>query len=728
MAVTQKNRKIQVFTSLGEDTLLFYQMHGREGLSEPFEYSVELVSEDRAIDPEKLLGEPLTIRLQLEDGNWRYFHGFVSRFGQWGDLNGLSRYHATVRPWLWFLTRTSNCRIFQNQSVPEIIKQVFQDRGFSDFEERLVGSYVPREYCVQYRETDFNFVSRLMEEEGIYYYFSHGKDKHQLVLADSNNAHDPFPGYDDIPYHVETGPMDRTRKDHIHDWIFAREVQPGAYELTDYDFKKPKANLLVKSILKNSHPHAEYERFDYPGRYTETSAGDNLVRQRIEEHHARFERGEGKCNARGLAAGYRFKLQEFPRQDQNREYLVVSANYHLLLDEYSSRSAASEEKLFDCSFTVQDNKRPYRAPHSTPKPYVRGAQTAVVVGPAGEEIYTDKYGRVKVQFHWDRYGNKDQDSSCWVRVSYPWAGKNWGMISIPRIGHEVVIEFLEGDPDQPLIIGSVYNADMMPPFELPANATQSGVRTRSSKGGSGANCNELRFEDKKGSEQVYLHAEKNQDIEVENDETHSVGHDRIKTIDHDETSHIKHDRTETVDNNETITVGVNRKETVGANETIDIGMNRTETVAQNETITIGLNRTRAVGINEAIAIGAAQEVVVGAARTVSVGLNQATTIGNSYSMDVGNDQSVQVGKNQSSSIGDNRSASVGKDDSLDVGKNLMINAGDSIIIKTGDASITMKKNGDITIKGKNITIRGSGKINAKADSNVVIKGSKIGEN
>ncbi|WP_020160577.1 type VI secretion system Vgr family protein [Methylobacter marinus] len=233
MAVTQKNRKIQVSTPLAEDTLLFYQMYGREGLSEPFEYRLELVSEDRAIDPQKILGEPINVRLQLDNGNWQYFNGYVSRFSQYGDLNGFAHYFTSDRPWLWFLTRTSNCRIFQNKSVPEIIKQVFQDHGFSDFKVKLNGNYTTREYCVQYCETDFNFVSRLMENEGIYYYFTHEKDKHYLVLADS-------------------GSTDRTRNDHIHAWSFTREVRPGAYELTDYDFKKPKADLRVKSILMES--------------------------------------------------------------------------------------------------------------------------------------------------------------------------------------------------------------------------------------------------------------------------------------------------------------------------------------------------------------------------------------------------------------------------------------------------------------------------------------------
>lgn len=720
MAITQENRRIQVFTPLPENTLLFHQMYGRESLNEPFEYNLELLSTDLAIDPRTILGESITIKIQVEDGSWRYFNGLVSRFGQAGNINAFARYRATLRPWLWFLTRASNCRIFQNQSATDIIKKVFRDQGFSDFEEKLSGNYPVREYCVQYRETDFNFVSRLMEEEGIGYYFSHTEHKHSLVLADAVGSHTTFPGYADIPYHDDTGSSDRARRDHVHDWGLTQEVQPSVYEITDYDFKKPNSKLLVKSHIKEGHAQEKFKFFDYPGRYTETGAGENLVRYRIEEQHARFERCEAKCNARGLTVGYLFSLTEYPLETQNRKYLVVSADYHLLLDEYVSGSSSGDENFFACSFIAQDSTTPYRPIRNTPKPLVHGAQTAVVTGPSGEEIYTDKYGRVKVQFHWDRYGTNNEESSCWIRVAHPWAGKNWGMVAIPRMGHEVVVEFLEGDPDQPLIVGSVYNADMMPPYDLPANATQTGIKSRSSKGGGTANFNEFRFEDKKGSEQVYLHAEKNQDIEVENDETHWVGHDRSKTIDHDETTHVKHDRTETVDNNETITIGVNRTETVGSNETISIGNNRTENVGANETITIALTRTRAVGINEAVAIGAAQEVVVGAARSVTVGANQDTNIGNSHSVSVGNDQS--------STIGDNRTTSVGKDDSLTIGKNLVINAGDSITITTGSASISMKKDGTINITGKDITIKGSGAINAKADKDVVIKGKNVLQN
>ncbi len=743
VAVSQKYRSIEVASPLGKDALLFHRMTGNERLGGLFEYELDLLSANPSLATDKILGQSLTLKLRLPDDSQRYFNGVVSRFGQYGSLGVYAYYRATVRPWLWFLTRTTNCRIFQEKTVPDIVKQIFRDKGFSDFEERLSGSYPTREYCVQYRETDFNFVSRLMEEEGIYYFFKHQDGKHTLVLADSATAHRPTAGYEQIPY-IDPGNAERRKRDHIYEWSFTQEVQPVNYVLTDYDFKKPSANLEVKSAVTRQHAHAEYECYDYPGEYREIGDGDNYVRCRIQELQAQFEQIDGQANARGLTTGALFTLIDHPRRDQKREYLVTSVAYQLQSDEYFTTSTGKPDDIYRCCFTAIASDHPYRSPRLTPKPIVQGPQTAVVTGKAGEEIWTDHYGRVKIQFHWDREGKKDENSSCWVRVSHPWAGKNWGMVAIPRMGQEVIVDFLEGDPDQPIITGRVYNAEQMPPYALPGNATQTGIQTRSSKGGSGANCNEIRFEDKKGAEQLYIHAEKNQDIGVENDETHWVGHDRKKNIDHDETTVVGHDRTETVGNNETISIGVNRTETVGSNESITVGANRTRNVGQNEVVTVALTRTHNVGVNEMINVGGAQEVTVGGlqavtvglTRAVTVGVSQNTTIGTSHSEDIGTshsesigtDQTTSVGKNRSLSVGDNRSTSVGKDDSLSVGKNLVITAGDSIVIKTGSASISMKKDGTITISGKDITIKGSGEIDVKANKDVVIKGKNVLQN
>ncbi len=705
MPVTQENRPIQITSPLGDDVLLFYRMHGVERLSELFEYELELLSTKDGIKANEILGKTVTIHIELENGGKRHFNGFVTRFGQFGHNGGYFCYRAVVRPWLWFLTRAANCRSFQNKTVPDIVKQVFRDQGFSGFHERLSGSYRSREYCVQYRESDFAFVSRLMEEEGIYYFFDHTNGKHDLILADSVSAHDHVPGYEKIPYHPEDSLNDSTRKEHIFEWEVSTEVQTGKYVLTDYDFKKPRSGLMAKSSVTRGHPHSSYEWFDYPGEYVEVGDGEHYVRQRIEELEAQYECCEGKANARGVSVGSLFTLEDHPLGSLNREYLIVFASYRLQLDDYlSSSDAAGVDKVFECSFRAMDRTIPYKPPRVTTRPAVRGPQTAVVVGPSGEEIYVDKYGRVKVQFRWDRYGTGDENSSCWVRVSHPWAGKQWGMISIPRIGQEVIVDFLEGDPDQPIITGRVYNADQMPPYDLPANMTQSGMKSRSSKGGGTSNFNEFRFEDKKGSEHIFLHAEKDQMIEVEHDESHWVGHDRSKKIDHDEKVKVGNDRTETVGNNESITIGKNRTENVGANETITIAKNRDESVGENETITIAKNRTEDVGENEQVNIGKDRQHAIG------------------------QNETIQIGKNQTLDVAEKRETSIGKDDMSQVGKKYYLDAGDEITLKTGDASINMKKDGTIQIKGKDITIVGSGKISIKASGDMVLKGSKIAQN
>jgi type VI secretion system secreted protein VgrG len=666
---------------------------------------------------------------------------------------------ATLKPWTWFMTRKADCRIFQDKTVPEILKEMFdQYEGVAkvDFE-KLSAEYRRWEYCVQYRESDFNFISRLMEHEGIYYYFEHADKAHTLMLHDNPGTLKPVAGAEELAFFAEE-PRARPGAEYVHHWRSSREIRSGVYAQTDYDFKRPGLPLLTTKshIVKPALPNAEI--FDFPGGYVETGDGEQYAGVRLQELQTAFETADGQTNARTLRTGHLFELVGHPREDQNIRYLVTDTSHGIEITGYEAGEEAGSDCV--CDFSVAPASSPFRPARLTPKPTVQGPQTAVVVGPAGDEIYVDKYGRVKVQFFWDRYGRGDENSSCWVRVSHPWAGKNWGMIAIPRIQQEVIVDFLEGDPDQPIIVGRVYNGDQMPPYDLPANMTQTGIKTRSTKQGTPANFNEIRFEDKKGGEQLFIHAEKNQDIEVENDETHWVGHDRSKTIDHDETTLVKHDRTETVGNNETITIGVNRTEKVGnnesiaigvnrtekvgANETIGIGANRTETVGANETITIGgnrtitvsksetatvaLQRTHTVGINETITVGAAQEITVGAAQAITVGASQTVNVGASQSVTVGGSMTESIGGDQSYTVGKGRATSVAKDDAVKVGKNLVVDAGDSVSIKTGSASITMKKDGTIVIKGKDITIEASGKINAKAGGNVTMKGQKILQN
>ncbi|HEY0710096.1 MAG TPA: type VI secretion system tip protein TssI/VgrG, partial [Polyangia bacterium] len=611
-----ENRPAKVTSPLGPEALELRRMTGHEELGRASFFELELVSNDGTIPLNKVLGKPMTVSLEVGEGTKRHFHGLVSRFSHAGNHGRYALYRATLRPWIWFLTRTANCRIFQKMTAPDVIKQVCKDHGFTDIEDALTGSYREWEYLVQYRETDFNFLCRLLEQEGIYFYFKHEESVHKLVLADGYSAHQPAPGYDEIPWFPPDAHAERER-DYIDTINVSQNVQTGAFVIDDYDFERPKADLLAKLAAPKEHDHAELEIFDYPGEYVQGSDGEAYVRARLEGIQAQYEQVQGRGNARGLAVGALFSLTQYPREDQNREYLVVAADYTIQNPEYESGGGSGV--TFGVSFTAIDSTVQYRTPATTPKPEVRGPQTAIVVGPKGEEIWTDKYGRVKVQFHWDREGKNNENSSCWVRVAQIWAGSKWGGIHIPRIGQEVIVDFLEGDPDRPIITGRVYNADQMPPYDLPGNATQSGIKSRSSKGGGPANFNEIRFEDKKGAEELYIHAEKTQTIVVEDSESHSVGSSRTKSIGTDETTTVGANRTETVKSNETITIVGNRKEDVGGNETIGITGNRSESVGGNENVSVTGNRVHSVSGNQAETITIASAESIGAAKALSIG-------------------------------------------------------------------------------------------------------------
>ena len=693
--------QFELVTPLGDGILLFHALDATEALSRVSEYEIECLSDGTDIDLDAILGQPVSLRVMLPTGGKRFFSGHVTRFAHTGTRGRFQTYQMSMRPWPWFLGRTADCRIFQEMTVPEIVKQIFGEFAFADFRTALSGTYRKREYCVQYRETDLDFVSRLLEEEGIYYFFEHKSGKCTLVLADAYAAHTSITDYEEIEF-VENRQGGFDERGFVSSWRFERQVVPGKAMLIDFDFIKPSTKLEASASVPRGHDQGKHEIFDYPGEFTEANDGNHYAQVRIDEQQARFELAQARTSARGLAVGYLFKLDGHARRDQNREYLITEAKLNLL-DE-GNESADGSGSRSECGFTALNSRQDFRPLRLTPRPRIRGPQTAMVVGPAGDEIHTDKYGRVKVQFHWDRYGKRDEHSSCWIRVSHPWAGKNWGFIAIPRIGQEVIVEFLEGDPDQPIITGRVYNAEQMPPYELPANMTQTGIKTRSTKGGGTGNFNEIRFEDKKGDEQLLIHAEKNQDISVENNETHTVGNDRNKRIEHDETVSVGNNRSESVGNNESITIG--------SNQTVTIGADRTESVGANENITVGSNRSESVGQNESVAVGAN--------RTMSVGGNET--------YDIGKDHALTIGANQQLDVGKARNTSIGTDDKLQIGKTLMIEAGDQITIKTGSASITLKKDGTIQLKGKDITVSGSGKIGIKASGNVVVKGSKIAEN
>lgn len=570
MSVTQANREIAVSSVLGADVLLFRRMSATEGLSTLSEYSVDLYSERTDLQADDMLATPMTVAVDLPKGGQRYFSGMVTQFVYTGRQGRFATYHAVLRPWLWFLTRNSDCRIFQEQSVPDIVKAVFAPYTIADVDASgLSGSYSPVAYCVQYRESDFDFVSRLLEQEGIYYFFKSTAGRHTLLLADSYGAHSPAPDYAQIRY-MPGEEQTMRESEVIYDWRMGSEVEPGAWALKDYDFEKPSADLLVKSSQVRKHAQSCHERYDYPGKYRDRKQGETYARNRIEARHTSYQRVQGATRVRGLFPGALFSLTEHPRSDQNIQMLVLAASYELSSDTYEPTRPDDPAPVLTCTFTAMSRQQDFRPPCHTLKPVVHGPQTAKVVGKRGEEIWTDQYGRIKVQFHWDREGNEDENSSCWIRVAQGWAGKRWGSLFLPRIGQEVIVSFLEGDPDRPLVTGSVYNAEVMPPYTLPEQATRSTIKSNSSKGGSG--YNELRFEDKKGAEQVFIHAEKNMDQRIKQDALDWVGGDRHSRVSKDLREHVGGDRHQQVVGDRNERTGGSVSQVSGGNMLLDGGM------------------------------------------------------------------------------------------------------------------------------------------------------------
>jgi type VI secretion system secreted protein VgrG len=573
--ITQAGRVAGIATPLGEDELVLQSLHGEEQLGRPFRYELELLSENSQINLADLVGQNVTVWLKLSKEDTRYFNGFVSRAYQTDAGGSMARYRATVVPWLWFLTRTSDCRIFQEMSVPDIIEDVFRGHGFTDFDNQLSEEYREWEYCVQYRETDFNFVSRLMEQEGIYYFFKHEDGKHTLVLADAISTHEAYPKYEEINYHTRS--QGRSSGQNIQDWTFEMNVQPGSCALCDYDFKNPKNELRAMSSVERDHAAAQFEIFDYPGEYTESADGEAYARIRIEELQTQYAVARANSDARGICTGGTFTLTDFPREDQNQEYLITSVNFQINSDVLRPGEQGESSPVFSCSFNAMDAGQPFRPSRITPRPTIAGPQVAVVVGPSGEEIHTDEYGRVKVQFPWDRQGMKDDNSSCWIRVSQNWAGKNWGAMIIPRITQEVIVEFLEGDPDRPIITGRVYNADNMPPYDLPANKTMSTLKSNSSSEGQG--FNEIRFEDKTDEEQIFIFAQKNQDVRVQNDSFEWIGNNRHLVVKKDQIEHVKNNRNEKV--------GADHKEEIGKDRNLKVKGKEAKAVDGSLSLTVG---------------------------------------------------------------------------------------------------------------------------------------------
>ena len=617
MATTQEGRLISIESPLGKDVLLLQGFSGREGISRLFSFHLDLLSEKESIDFKKIVGQNVTIQIALAGGATRYINGFVSRFAQSGSAQDTTHYQMEVVPWLWFLTRIADCRIFQDKTIPQIVEAVFKSRGFSDYKLSLTATYEQREYCVQYRETDFNFVSRLMEQYGIFYYFEHDNGKHTMVLGDSPSVHQPCPNQATV--HYIAGGAAKEIEDVVTAWQMEQELRTGKYTHTDYNFETPSTNLLSDSpTVVKVGPNDGFEIYDYPGEYLKQGDGKGLAKVRMEEEEAGHLVASGSSDCRAFISGYKFKLEDYHREDMNQSYVLTEIQ-HNASAAGSYAQGSGESVHYSNHFTCIPDSVPFRPPRITPKPFVQGPQTALVVGKQGEEIWVDKYGRVRLHFYWDRLGKKDDTDSCWIRVSQPWAGAGWGAMWIPRIGQEVIVDFLEGDPDRPLITGRVYNAEQIVPYTLPDNQTRSTFLSRSSKNGDKTNFNEIRFEDKKDSEQIFVNAEKEMDLRVEKESREFVGANRhliVKAaqqelVEGDKHGHVKGKHFEKIEGDMSLQINGKQMQKIGGDQSIELDSDRKEKVVGNVSLQIGKDTKTKVGGNVSLEVGQSRNEKIG---------------------------------------------------------------------------------------------------------------------
>lgn len=662
-APVQTGRLITLTTPLGGDVLIGTELTGTEGLSRLFRFTVSMASTRNDITADSMLGKSMTVTLSSPTGTARNINGIVTAFSTADQtVNGMRRYRAVIEPKLWLLTRTSDCRIFQNQTVLQIADTLFSEGGITDYKKQgISGTHSARDYCVQYRETDYDFLVRIFAEEGIFFYFQHESGKHTLVLTDSVS------GYTDCAdKSVQHATPTSNQTICVSKMATAYSFQSGKATLNDYNFEQPSTDLTATTttVLTNS-AFKSWELYDYPGDYTVKSDGTAFSRTRMEGPESAYEVVEGEASYVSFVPGAKITMQKHEvTSEQGKSYVLRSVSH--VAHDNSHLGNQSEIPSYQNSFTALGATVAFRPPLVTRRPLIPGPQTALVVGPSGEEIYCDKYGRIKVQFYWDRLGKKNEQSSCWIRVGQWIAGPTWGAQFTPRVGMEVIVAFLEGDPDRPLVVGTAYNGTNMPPYTLPDNKTQSGIKTRSSAGGSASTFNELRFEDKKDSELVYIHAQKDYQREVVNNDTLTVSNDQTITI--------KNNRTETIQQgNESVTV------TKG---------NRTLTVSE------GNNSTTVTKGNESLTVSAGNQTL-----TVSKGNATTTVSSGNYTLDLGSGN-----------------ATVKCD-----GGSITLQAAQTITLKVGGNSITINQSG-ITLDATQITLKGSGTVQVSG-AMVNVKGS-----
>ncbi len=564
--------------------LLVNQLIADEQISTDFTYTITVLSDDAEIDLIDVQGKMVCVELKCENYKKRYFNGYCFEFSLLRIDSGVAIYQMVLKPWLRFFDLKKNYFIFHRLNIREQTKKIFCEMGLASHEFRMSESDPARTFSCQYNESDYNYLHRRWEEMGWHYWYEHSLEGHRLVLCDQTTKADMIAGSGEIALHHSGG---SNKSDKISNWSPLRKIVSGKIAISHFDFKKPMAQRVVQTSNNEQGDIHAIEVHHYDGLYgvSDKKHGEDIAMRRMQQIDAESQQINAKGDSRLVQPGRWFRLKKqsdgLLSHGSMEEFYILSAKHHIDNNYLGSSGNAASYKN---SFTCLPRKLPWRPAQgfNSSACIVPGADTAIVVGPVGEEIHTDSYGRIKVQFHWDREGKLDENSSAWVRVQTPWAGKNFGMLSLPRVGSEVMLHFLQGNPDRPVVTGQLYNERHMPPWALPANKTQSGVQTRSSKGGTVANANVLRFEDKKGAEEILLHAEKNQRIEVEQDESHSVGHNRKKTVGNTETVLIKRNRIATVGVAYNLNVGVVMATLVGMTQTTKVG--KTINVAAGESI------------------------------------------------------------------------------------------------------------------------------------------------
>ncbi|HWS71630.1 MAG TPA: type VI secretion system tip protein TssI/VgrG, partial [Thermoanaerobaculia bacterium] len=650
-----------------------------------FRFRLDLQSEDPSLDFSAIVGKSATVTIDLADGTQRYVNGIVGRFVQAGGDARFVNYHMELHPWLWLLTMSADCRIWQNKSAIDIVTGLFTELGFTDFRNATSATYSPLEFCVQYNETAFAFVSRILERSGIAYYFEHADGKHTLVLADDSSAYAPCPGAATVALGSSAHWL---QQNVVTSCALEQSVIPGKYAVDDFSFETPSTDLLASTDSTKAKNAATRRIYEYPGGFTKKDVAEGLTRLRMEEHEVPQKLLRGTSYCRAFFAGATTTLEKHYRTDANVAYLLLAIEHDASEEGYSN------------SFEAIPADAPFRPPRATPRPRISGTQTAIVAGKSGEEIWTDQYGRIKVQFHWDQLGKNDENSSCWIRVAHGWAGKAWGGIFLPRIGNEVVVAFLDGDPDRPLITGSVYNAEQTVPYTLPTDQTKSTVKSNTSKGGAG--FNELRFEDKKDSEEIFVQAQKDMKVTVLHDQTVNVGTAK-KNGEGNQTIEVYNNRAITVtEGNQSLEVkkGDRSVKVTTGNETHTVAGTRSVTVTKAETHTNEDDFTQKVTKNHTLKVTGDLTIDVTGSVTIKSGAAMTLQSGAGLTIKATADVAVQ-GMNIS-----NKASVDFKAEGLNVTNKASVNmtSQGTIVKSTADAMNTVEASGMLTVKGALVKI------------------------